>query len=85
MTDAEPNSLPETDTLSVSRGALIYATTLIAFASGFNYLDRAGLAILITPSDRPRGWAHTAPPLFPLALCCHPVARARPDAASGGS
>ena len=49
MTDAAPNSLPEADTFSVSRGELIYATTLIALASAFNYLDRSGLAILIEP------------------------------------
>ena len=49
MPDAEPSSPAEADTSSVSRGELIYATTLIAFASGFNYLDRSGLAILIEP------------------------------------
>lgn len=49
MTDAEPSSPAEADTSSVSRGELIYATTLIAFASGFNYLDRSGPAILIEP------------------------------------
>ncbi len=49
MTDAEPDSLPDVDEFTVSRGELIYATTLIALASGFNFLDRSGLAILIEP------------------------------------
>ena len=43
------DSLPDVDEFTVSRGELIYATTLIALVSGFNFLDRSGLAILIEP------------------------------------
>lgn len=49
MTDADSNSPLDTEDSSVSRGELIYATTLIAVASSFNVLDRSGLAILIEP------------------------------------
>lgn len=49
MTDTEPISPPDANEFEVSRGQLIYATTLIAAVSGFNFLDRAGLSILVEP------------------------------------
>ena len=59
MNDTGPTSSSEADEFSVSRGQLVYATTLIAAVSGFNYLDRSGLAILVEPIKGEFGFSDT--------------------------
>jgi MFS family permease len=59
MTETESNSAPDTAEFNVSRGQLIYATTLIGAVSGFNYLDRAGLSIVLEPIKAEFGFTDT--------------------------